>query len=88
MTWAYVLFGTAGVAFLAIVAVLLFAKRWLADRPHPEPEPHRIPGRPRSEPAEATTWRTFTDTVPHIRLAALAEQAAEANTELAGGEHS
>jgi hypothetical protein len=36
MTWLYVLCAVVGVAFLAVVGVLLRCPSWLDDRPHPE----------------------------------------------------
>jgi hypothetical protein len=36
MTWLWVLYALVGVAFLAVVGVVLRCPSWLEDRPYPE----------------------------------------------------
>jgi hypothetical protein len=83
----------AGAGFVALLAAFLLGRwRWLEDHPQPEtePEPALVEARHRAEdkaeglPPEVQFFRGLADTVPNIRLAALAEQAAVANVELGG----
>jgi len=81
LTWLWWVGGIfiATIAFL--VWVLAFCPTWTRDPDTPEPEPALQAAQHRARDAgdlDVQHWRSFTDTVPNIRLAAIAEAAERA----------